>query len=312
MTNPLKVLHDNKDNVFRMLYRDKEKLLQLYNALNNTSYDDPSELEIHTLENAIFMNVKNDVSFLVNSVLNLYEQQSSVNPNMPLRDFIYLSRQFEKYIHDRSIYSSKLIEIPTPKFVVFYTGSNAQPDYQILKLSDSYADKTDAPELELKVQVFNINPGHNEALLKKCKTLKEYSTYVDRIRTHSKDMPIEDAVRLTVDECIRDGILSDFLLSQKAEVISMSIFEYNEEIELKKIRADEYSLGLEDGMVKGRLKALISQICRKLKKNKTPQEIADDLEEDLSAISSIITAAEKHAPDYDETLIYDAVISSGR
>lgn len=313
MTKPIKVLHGNKDNVFRMLYRDKEKLLQLYNALNNTSYEDPSELEIYTLENAIFMNVKNDVSFLVDSVLNLYEQQSSVNPNMPLRDLIYLARQFEKYIRDRSIYSTKLIKIPIPKFVVFYNGFSDQPDHQILKLSDSFADSTEDPQLELKVQVFNINSGHNEELLKKCKTLKEYSIYVDRIRAHSKDMPIEDAVRLTVDECIHDGILADFLLSQKAEVISMSIFEYNEEVELKKIRADEYSLGLEkgikEGMTRGHLETLINQICRKLRKNKTPQEIAGDLEEELSVISPIIAAAQRYAPDYDEALIYDAVIA---
>lgn len=257
MAEKLKVLRENKDNVFRMLYRNKGNLLQLYNALNDTSYRDTSRLEMYTLENAIFMNVKNDVSFLVNSVLNLYEQQSSVNPNMPLRDLIYIARQFEKYIRDRSIYSSKLIQIPAPRFVVFYNGSQKQPDHQILRLSDAFAVKRSDPELELKVQMFNINPGYNCEILEKCQTLKEYALYVDRIRAHSKQMPIEDAVRLTVDECIREGILSDFLLAQKAEVIAMSIFEYNEEVELKKIREDEYSLGVDEGMRVGRIEALV-------------------------------------------------------
>ena len=251
MAETLNVLRENKDNVFRMLYRDKKNLLQLYNALNDTSYGDPSALEMYTLENAIFMNVKNDVSFLVNSVLNLYEQQSSVNPNMPLRDLIYIARQFEKYIRNRSIYSSKLIKIPAPRFVVFYNGTREQPARRMLRLSDAFAEKAGDPELELKVQMFNINPGYNCEILEKCQTLKEYSLYVDRIRVHTQHMPVDDAVRLAVDECIRDGILSDFLLTQKTEVIAMSIFEYNEEAELKKIREDEYSLGVEAGMEKG-------------------------------------------------------------
>lgn len=177
---------------------------------------------------------------------------------MPLRDLIYIARQFEKYIRDRSIYSSKLIKIPVPQFVVFYNGSANQPDNKVLKLSDAFTNKTDTPELELKVSFFNINPGHNRKLLEKCETLKEYSIYVDRIRTHSKDMPIEAAVRLTVDECIQEGILSDFLLAQKSEVIAMSIFEYNEEIELKKIREDEYNLGFERGQMEGGIASLVS------------------------------------------------------
>ncbi|MDO4332016.1 MAG: hypothetical protein Q4C58_04950 [Eubacteriales bacterium] len=252
MAEQVKVIREYKDTVFRMLYRDKKELLQLYNALNETTYNNPEDLEVCTLENAIFMNVKNDVSFLLDSVLSLYEQQSSFNPNMPLRDLIYVSRQLEKYVRRESIYSSKLIRIPAPRFVVFYNGTSLQPERKILKLSDSFKSNNNEPELELKVLMLNINLGHNKELLEKCKTLKEYCIYVDRVRNYAKEMSIEDAVRLTVDECIRDGILSDFLAAQKAEVIAMSIFEYNEEIEMKKIREDEYNLGKAEGETIGR------------------------------------------------------------
>lgn len=247
MEELLKVVREYKDTVFKMLYRDKRELLKLYNALNHTNYDNFEELEVCTLENAIFMNVKNDVSFLVNSVLNLYEQQSTVNPNMPLRDLIYVARQFEKYIRDKTIYSSKQVQLPVPRFVVFYNGTNEQPEKKVMKLSEAFKKEVADPDLELKVTLININPGHSKELLDRCQTLKEYSVYVDRVRRHAKVMPIEAAVRHAVDECIQEGVLADFLKAQKAEVIAMSIFEYNEEIELKKIREDEYSIGLEDG-----------------------------------------------------------------
>lgn len=248
----LHVKREYKDTVFRMLFRKKEELLELYNALNETAYDNPEDLKVYTLDNAIYMNVKNDVSFLVDAVLSLYEQQSTVNPNMPLRDLMYVARQMEKYMVDRSVYSSRRVRLPLPRFVVFYNGTKAQPERQVLKLSDAYLKKAADPDLELKVTVININVGYNGALMEKCRTLKEYSIYVDRVRQYAKELPIEEAVRRSVDECIREGILSDFLKSQKAEVIAMSIFEYNEETELKKIREDEYELGWEAGMEAGR------------------------------------------------------------
>lgn len=248
MAEQLSVMRKYKDTIFRMLYKDKKELLQLYNALNETFYDNPDDLEVYTLESAIFMNVKNDVSFLLDSTLNLYEQQSSFNPNMPLRDLIYVARQLEKYFRNESIYSSKLIKIPVPRFVVFYTGTKDQPERQILKLSDAFQKEVTVPELELKVLMLNINSGKNKELLEKCRTLKEYCIYVDRVRRYAQEMRIDEAVKRTVNECIQEGILAEFLLTQKAEVMAMSIFEYNEEIELKKIREDEFELGREAGI----------------------------------------------------------------
>lgn len=252
MEEKRKVVRNHKDTVFRMLYRDKRELLALYNALNGTDYRNPEELETYTLENAIYMAIKNDVSFLLGSELNLYEHQASFNPNMPLRDLLYISRQLEKYIRTRSLYSASMVKIPVPRFVVFYNGNQKQPERQILKLSDAFEKHAEDPELELKVLMLNINLGNNSELMEKCRTLKEYSEYVACVRAHAKKEKIEDAVEHAVTECIQKGILADFLTAQRSEVVTMSIFEYNEEEEIRKIREAEYELGLEAGRSEGR------------------------------------------------------------
>lgn len=251
MAEKLHVVRDQKDTVFRMLFREKKELLELYNALNDSAYNSPEDLTICTLENAIYMNFKNDISFLLDSEMNLYEHQGSYNPNMPLRDLVYIAKQLEKYTRDETIYSSTLVKIPVPRFVVFYNGTDGQPERQILRLSDAFEKETAEPELELKVLMLNINFGHNKELMDKCRTLREYSQYVDRVRKYAKRMRIEEAVERAVTECIREGILADFLSSQRAEVIAVSIFEYNEEEEMRKIRASEYKNGKEDGIAQG-------------------------------------------------------------
>ncbi|WP_320985659.1 hypothetical protein [Eisenbergiella porci] len=251
MAEKLHVVRNQKDTVFRMLFREKKELLELYNALNDSAYNSPEDLTICTLENAIYMNFKNDISFLLDSEMNLYEHQGSYNPNMPLRDLVYIAKQLEKYTRDETIYSSTLVKIPVPRFVVFYNGTDGQPERQILRLSDAFEKETAEPELELKVLMLNINFGHNKELMDKCRTLREYSQYVDRVRKYAKRMQIEEAVERAVTECIREGILADFLSSQRAEVIAVSIFEYNEEEEMRKIRASEYKNGKEDGIAQG-------------------------------------------------------------
>ena len=251
MAEKLHVVRNQKVTVFRMLFREKKELLELYNALNDSAYNSPEDLTICTLENAIYMNFKNDISFLLDSEMNLYEHQGSYNPNMPLRDLVYIAKQLEKYTRDETIYSSTLVKIPVPRFVVFYNGTDGQPERQILRLSDAFEKETSEPELELKVLMLNINFGHNKELMEKCRTLREYSQYVDRVRKYAKRMRIEEAVERAVTECIREGILADFLSSQRAEVIAVSIFEYNEEEEMRKIRASEYKNGKEDGIAQG-------------------------------------------------------------
>ena len=123
MKDQIYVTTKYKDTLFRMLFKEKQKLLELYNAINNTEYKDPNELEVVTLENAVYMSIKNDVSCLLDMRIQLYEQQSTVNPNMPLRDLMYVCDQYGKYIIVKDIYTRRLIKLPTPKFVVFYNGT---------------------------------------------------------------------------------------------------------------------------------------------------------------------------------------------
>ena len=160
-----------KDTVFRRLFGEAHNALLLYNSLNGTEYTDEAMLEYNTLENAIYMNVKNDISFLIAHHMNLYEHQSTINPNMPLRDLIYISEQLQVYIKELSIYSTKLQRIPTPSFVVFYNGSDEMPEKVVLRLSDAFEIPVEDPELELKVTVYNINSGKNEELKKKLEEL---------------------------------------------------------------------------------------------------------------------------------------------
>ncbi|MGN0431444.1 MAG: hypothetical protein ACI4EQ_03715 [Lachnospiraceae bacterium] len=116
-----------------------------------------------------------------------------------------------------------------------------------MKLSDSFEVPTGEPALELKVIQLNINHGHNEALMEKCRTLREYAIYVERVRTYAQRKPLREAVEQAVTECMKEGILSRFLSQYKAEAISMSIFEYDEEREMKLIRQSERELGWEEG-----------------------------------------------------------------
>ncbi|MCM1082570.1 MAG: hypothetical protein NC428_03750 [Clostridium sp.] len=306
LTGVQTVIREYRDTVFRMLLRDKRKLLALYNGVNGTNYDNPDDLEIVTLENAIYMSCKNDVACVIDFTLDMYEQQSTVNPNMPFRYLRYVSRVFEKLTIYDNIYSRKLIKLPTPKFIVFYNGSEPQPECKEYRLSDAYITKTERVSLELIVTQLNINEGYNSKLMEKCPDLFQYMQYVSKIREYNKDMPLEEAVPKAVDECINEGILEEFLLQNKAEVVSMSIFEYDAELHMQMERAEAFEDGRAEGLEDGELRKLITQVCRKLRKSKEVAVIADELEEDNSVISEICKAAEAFAPDYNEELVYEA------
>lgn len=223
------VQRNYKDTLFRRIFNDEEKLLSLYNAVNNTAYDNPKDLRINTLENAIYLDMKNDVSFIIDFCLNLYEHQSTYNPNMPLRNL-------ETEISINSLYAPVAMELPFPSFVVFYNGTREQPEQMTLRLSELYKLKLSSPNLELKVLMLNINHGKNLNLLEQCQVLKEYAYYVEKVREHALNMEIRNAVELAVTESIKEGILVEFLTKYRAEAIQMSIFEYDEEKEREKIR----------------------------------------------------------------------------
>ncbi len=251
------VQRNYKDSIFRMLFKDKRELLSLFNAIAGTNYDDPEELEITTLENAIYMSVKNDISCVLDLQLHLYEHQSTVNPNMPLRYLLYVGTMYEKWLIHANIYSRRRISLPTPKFIVLYNGVEEQPERRVMKLSDSFAADTGEINLELVVVQLNINAGFNEKLKKDCHTLWEYALYVERVRKYRKRMPFPEAVERAVTECIREGILEEFLRKNRAEVIRMSIlFDFDEEKYMRMMREEyreEYrEKGREEGRKEGR------------------------------------------------------------
>lgn len=306
MDDQMYTVKQYKDTVFRLLFKDKSKLLELYNAVNGTHHTNPETLEVVTLENAVYMSIKNDISCLLDMRIQLYEQQSTVNPNMPLRDLMYVCSQYEKLIVEKDIYSRKMIKLPTPRFIVFYNGAEKQPERVELYLSDSYEVPQEEPSLELRVTQLNINPGYNVALLEKCPTLFQYMQYVNQIRTYRENYPLNTAVQMAVNHCIEHGILREFLLANKAEVVRMSIFEYDEELHKKTLREE----GFEDGYNFGELSKLVKQVCCKLIKNKTPEIIADELEEDLETIQHICKIAASYAPDYNVKEISENLLNN--
>ena len=232
-----------KDRLYKMIFNDKSELLKLYNAINGTHYDDPAMLTITTLDNAIYMTMENDLSFIIDMRLALYEQQSTVNPNLPLRFLMYIADIYSAYVKDMNIYSSKKLQIPLPSFVIFYNGVQSQPDKSEFLLSELFHPTTDEPALELKAVMLNINKGHNQELMNACHTLRDYSEYVARIRTYSGELPFADAVKKAITECIQENILRDFLLKNRAEAKAMSIYEYDEAKTMRMFRDEGYEEG---------------------------------------------------------------------
>ena len=247
-----------KDTVFRKLFSDRKNLLSLYNAINGTAYMDESQLEIVTLDNAIYMGMKNDLAFIINTNLFLYEHQSTYNPNMPLRDLFYISGEYQKLVDLKSLYTSTRLRIPTPNFIVFYNGTEKNEDRWVEYLSESYENMSGEPNLELKVIILNINVGHNKKLMEECQTLREYAQYVAKVRRYSEEMELNTAVECAVSESIQEGLLKEFLQKNRAEVIAMSIFEYNEEEEKRKLRKAEYEAGMAEGVMKTKKETAIS------------------------------------------------------
>ncbi|MDL2301989.1 hypothetical protein LJC58_06515 [Lachnospiraceae bacterium OttesenSCG-928-D06] len=284
-----------KDSLFRKIFSDKEKLLSLYNAINGSSYTDASDLEINTLDNAVYLNMKNDVSFILDFQLNLYEHQSTHCGNMPLRNLNYVTKLYQQIIGDQSIYTSTTIHLPTPCFVVFYNGLNRKPEYWIERLSDAFEKPTDSIKLELEVLFLNVNYGKNKEIMEQCQDLLEYALYVEKVRTYAAVMTIEKAVDLAVTDCIKENILADYLSRYRAEAIQMSILEYDEERDMKWIRKAEYDVG--------KAETLISIVRKKLRKGFSVESIADFLEIDAYVVMEIETLNQQY-PDADDSAIH--------
>ena len=255
-----KVRRSAKDRLFRFLFdKDREALLQLYNALNGTDYRDASALQVVTIESAVYVVMKNDLAFILAGTLNLYEHQSTYNSNMPVWFLIYLAEEYQKLIEqaESSLYGTKQIPLPTPQCVVFYNGEKQAPEEEVLRLSDAFINRNREADVELKVRMLNINHGHNNKLMEKCKVLDEYSKLVAVIRdcmAAEKDM--QTALNRAVDYCIEEGILKEFLLKNRAEVLGMLLEEFDAEKYERTIRGEGREEGKKEGREEGKKEGL--------------------------------------------------------
>ena len=282
--NSVKVRRDHKDTLFRMIFSTRENLLSLYNAVNHSHYTDAKELEIVTLENAVYMNMKNDQAFLLDMQLNLYEHQSTWNPNMPLRFLIYVTKEYQMLIRNQT-YN---IFAATKRFLESEEEREAE---SVLKLSHSFCQKADEPELELIVKVLNINLDKKQRILETCCLLKEYMLLVDKIRKYTAEYKdINRAAEQAVTECIEENILADFLRKNRTEAIEVCIFEYDEKREKELIRKAEYAEGKKEGLKEGQKQGeeRVFGIYRLYRDKYTENQIAEQMKIDVDEVRNIL------------------------
>ena len=236
-----------KDIVFRLVFgNDRQALLQLYNVLHGTAYVDPHELQIVTLDNAIYISRKNDLAFLLAGSINMYEHQSTLNPNMPVRFLIYLAQEYQLLVEstDRSLYGSELIPLPTPQCVVFYNGTTDTPDEYELRLSSAFSNQDVEPAVEVVVKVININYGHNEHLMQGCETLSQYAQFVAVTREYANKYDNrEETMNAAIEYCIGHGILEDILRKHRSQVLGSLLEEFDEKKYARTLREEGYEAG---------------------------------------------------------------------
>ena len=287
-----------KDNVFCMLYRDKKNLLELYNALNDSNYTNVDDLEVTTLKDGSYMKYKNDASFMLNMSLYMFEQQSSKNENMPLRFLHYLSDVYREMFGNELLHRKTMMKIPVPYFVTFHNGKEKW-DRDKLTLAEMFEKHVDNPQIDLQVKVIDIN-GDAE-ILNKCKSLRDYMTFVEKVRKKTDDekINVREAVIQAIDECIEENILVDFFKEHREEIVEVSIYDYEEE-KVRKTLADEArEEGVAEGIKEGIELTKINLIMKKVKKSKSFPTIASELEEEEAGIKSIYDAVVASAPDYN-------------
>ena len=248
-----------KDRLFKIIFEGKKELLSLYNALTGKNYQNPDELEINTIDDVIYMHLKNDMSFILDDWQNLFEQQSTFNPNQPLRGFFYFADLYKVKYFGKKIYSTRLLKIPTPQYIVFYNGTTSMPDRKELRLSDAFQQPTAQPDIEVVAHMLNINYGHNKELMERCQKLKEYAQFIDIIRHYLKEnehWSNEQAISKAIDDCIQNNILRDILQKERLRVMASILSEFDEvgykEMIRQEAYEDAYEEGHEAGLEEGR------------------------------------------------------------
>ncbi len=232
--------------------------------------------------------------------------QSSYCPNMPVRQLMYLGRQYDKYIKRtrQNIYGSKQMTLPVPRLVTFYNGKKDVAE-QVFKLSDSFPEEIDPSrsDVEVRVHMYNVRPQYNSHLLKDSKPLAEYSWFIEEIRKNQDTMELMPAVDKALEDMPEDYVIKGFLRDNQNEVRNMCLTEYNEAETMELFKEE----GREEGIGLGKEQTIIRLVCRKLRKGKKLDQIADEVEESVENLRPIYDVATGFAPDYDEEAVILAI-----
>ncbi len=264
------VNREYKDRLFKFIFgneKHKDLTLSLYNAINKTSYTSTDDIEITTIENAVYMGMHNDLSFIISDSMNLYEQQSTYNPNMPVRMMIYAAHLYDEYLISKglkdSLYDHKLIQLPYAKLIVFYNGERFQPDKTRLKLTDAHPEGAKG-DIQVKVTMLNVNYSRNRKLMQNCRPLSDYSLFTSNVRKWNKKVDMEDAVEAALEELPDDSEVKRLILENKAAVTKMILFEYDEKGVMESLKQEAWEDGKAEGIAQGKSEG-IAQVAKTMK-----------------------------------------------
>jgi predicted transposase YdaD len=289
-----------KDSVFSFLFSDPATLRELYGALEGVVLPPDVPIAINTLQDVLFMERVNDISFTVGGKLVvLLEHQSTINPNMALRLLMYVGRVYEKLLGDKNMYTTKAVRIPRPEFFVLYNGTAPYPDEQVLRLSEAFENARslglsgeERVELELVVRVININHGRNGEIVSRSSVLEGYSAFIAKVREYEGTAGgRENAFKSAVAYCREHGILRGFLEQHASEVMNMLMTEWNWDDALA-VRYNEgweggEAKGREEGWQEGREEGREEIVKNALSKGMTPDAVSEITGLDLETIKKL-------------------------
>ena len=255
-----------KDSVFVDLFAHditaKENFISLYNALHETNLDvKTTDVKPVMLERVLYMKYYNDIAMLIDGkIVILIEHQSTINKNMPFRFLEYIARIYEKITTKDEKFGRKLVKLPVPEFYVFYNGKDDYPTESIMKLSDAFMqldgklknqlENANYP-LEISVKVININVNKENPILKRCEALKEYSEFIEQVRSNIEN-DVHEPFTTAIKEAIKQGFLSDYLNRKSTEVQNMLLAEYDYDTDIAVQRRESFEDGFSAGEERGR------------------------------------------------------------
>ncbi len=274
-----------KDTLFRKIFGSEENrkyLLSLYNAINHSDYRNPEDLEIVTMEDVLYVSMKNDVAFILDSKINLYEHQSTINMNMPVRGFLYTAKLMQDWMakHKKNLYQKKQIKLPTPNYVVFYNGQEPMEDRVQLKLSDAFIKPVKDGTYEWTADVYNINYGRNRELMENCMALQQYAHFVQMVRMYSQNRDdLKGAIWKAMDVAIRKNYLDGYFEREKEGVFMTTLFEVDRDVYENDIREEARQEGRQEGLEQGREEERLKMLEKYMLKHDVDfDEAFDDLD----------------------------------